>query len=264
MLFAAGAGVVMAQSGDESGGSSFLDRVAAKLGIGSDELRQAVIDVRKEQIDEAAANGRITGEQAERMKQRLDELPADAPLLAPGPLGGPRGPHGLRGPHGGEFGLEFRMGDGGFHLGFMFPGLDREELRQEIAGFLGITVEELEQELEAEGATLGSVAEAHGKTRDDISAFIIEQVRAGLESAVASGDLDQEKADAILEGIEPMVDRIVDGAWGMPLGGDFRGPPRFREEFREFWEERRLDPEEPEQESAPEGSVAPAAAAARS
>jgi hypothetical protein len=44
---------------------------------------------------------------------------------------------------------------------------------EEFAAFLGISQAQLESELSAEGATPGSVAEAHGHTRDELRAFLI-------------------------------------------------------------------------------------------
>ena len=54
-----GAGAVMAQSPGHGIGTSFLDRVAQKLGIDTPKLQKAITDTRNEDIDSAVANGDI-------------------------------------------------------------------------------------------------------------------------------------------------------------------------------------------------------------
>jgi lambda repressor-like predicted transcriptional regulator len=49
---------------------SFLGRVADKLGVSEDELQTAIDDARTETLDEAVAEGRLTEQQAERMRER--------------------------------------------------------------------------------------------------------------------------------------------------------------------------------------------------
>ena len=207
-----GIGVVWAQEADgDDSGPSLLDRVAQKLGIDTPRLEQAIEDARSEQIDEAVQNGDLTPEEGERLKERLDELPANAPFL------GVRHGPGFDGPGG----LGFAFGFGGPGLHFGFGGL---ELRGDIAGFLGITEEQLEDELQADGATLATVAEAHGKTRDELKAFIESEVRERLGQAVADGDLTQEQADDIGERLSEHLDDLIDGELPKFGGLHRRGP----------------------------------------
>ncbi len=58
-----------AQEGDGPLGS-FLSKVAEKLGVSEDELKDAFDEARDETIDEAVAEGRLSEEQAERLKER--------------------------------------------------------------------------------------------------------------------------------------------------------------------------------------------------
>src|SRR2546425_4417760 len=69
-----GAVVITGAAAQQSDGTgrSFLSRVAEKLGIGEDKLTAAVKDARLDQINEALANGSITQEQADRMKERVE------------------------------------------------------------------------------------------------------------------------------------------------------------------------------------------------
>jgi hypothetical protein len=90
---------------------------------------------------------------------------------------------------------------------------------EEFAAFLGISLEQLESELSAEGATPASVAEAHGRTREELKTFFIEQMRAQFSEAVAAGTMSQEDADNMIERSASRIDDIIDGK--MPS----RGPP---------------------------------------
>jgi hypothetical protein len=108
-------------------------------------------------------------------------------------------------------------------------GFDHEEL----ATFLGITPEQLGEELQADGATLASVAEAHGKSRDELKTFIASEAKAKLDEAVAAGNITQERADEILARLEENVDKLIDSempGFGRP-GRFFRdGMPPFSDE----------------------------------
>jgi uncharacterized protein YidB (DUF937 family) len=198
-----GAGVVMAQSDEDGTGVTFLDRVAEKLGIERDTLDQAIEDARSDEIDERVANGDLTQEQADRLKERLDDLPADAPFLGPG-FG--QGFDGEGFEFGGDgFGFTFKFGHGGPGVGF-----DSEAM----AEFLGIDAAQLREELQAEGATLATVADAHGKSRDELIAHITSDAKARLDERVAEGDITQERADEILANLNERVEEMVDREFG--------------------------------------------------
>jgi polyhydroxyalkanoate synthesis regulator phasin len=192
-----GTGAVMAQEGTPipgtTGGVTLLDRVAEKLGIDSATLRDAVKSSATDVIDERLAAGEITQEQADAMKARLAEAP-DQSLI-----GGGRG-----------------FGGHGHGFGHLFAS-------EELAAFLGITADELRTELQADGATLATVAEAHGQTRDALKAFLTAESEEYLDEAVAAGRLTQEEADAKLAEKVANLDAMIDGT--MPLGGLRRGGP---------------------------------------
>lgn len=60
-----------ATSADEGDGpiGTFLEKLADKLGVTEDELKTAIDEARTETIDEAVAEGRLTEEQAERLRE---------------------------------------------------------------------------------------------------------------------------------------------------------------------------------------------------
>lgn len=190
------AGVGWAAPGNQDVTPSFLDRVAAKLGIETGQLEQAVRDVRGEQLDEAVQRGDLTQEQADRMKERLDDAPLDHGF-GPGFGGGGHGPgRGLGGDRGFGFGFGFAEGFG------------------DLATFLGIDEAQLRTELSADGASLASVAEANGKSRDELKAFLQTESDARIDAAVADGKLTQERADELKSRLAEMLDKVIDQTGG--------------------------------------------------
>jgi hypothetical protein len=205
-VVALGAGVVMAQTPTGNGtGSTFLDRVAQKLGIDTPKLQKAITDTRNEDVDAAVQNGDLTQKQADALKERMQ----NAPGFGGRGFGGPGGPEGF-GAHGGPK---------GFGPGF---GMGLADAPQKFADFLGITLDQLKAELQADGATIANVAEAHGKSRDQLKTFITDSARAKLDEAVKNGDLTQKRADAALTMLNENLDKLID--WNVPFFGDgFRG-----------------------------------------
>lgn len=52
-----------------------------------------------------------------------------------------------------------------------------------VAGFLGISREELVKEL-AQGKSLAEIAEAHGKTRDELKTYLVSQATADIDKVI--------------------------------------------------------------------------------
>jgi hypothetical protein len=88
---------------------------------------------------------------------------------------------------------------------------------EELAAFLGMSLEQLQSELSAEGATPASVAEAHSRTREELKTFFMEQAQAQTSDAVAAGATSHEDADRMPEALASRIDDIIDGK--MPSGG---------------------------------------------
>ena len=79
VVLAISAGAVMAQTPPTpAAGTSFLDRVAQKLGIETPKLQDAIKGARTDQIDQAVQNGDLTQKQADALKSKLDKLSAGA------------------------------------------------------------------------------------------------------------------------------------------------------------------------------------------
>ena len=95
-----------------------------------------------------------------------------------------------------------------------------------IATLLGVDPAALQTELQATGATIASVAAAHGKDRATVRQALIEAQRQRIADAVANGSVVQADADAMAAQFEMRVDTLLDsngaGPGGNP-GGD--APP---------------------------------------
>lgn len=192
-----GAGAVMAQTpvpGTATTGTTFLSRVAQKLGIDTPTLQNAIKTTQNEDIDAQVAAGKLTQTQADQIKQRIANAPEDAPIF-----GGGFGEHG-RG-----------------HGGPVDP--------QKIAAFFGITTDQFRTEMNATGATLATVAQAHGKSRDDLKAFLTTDLKAHVAEEVTNGDLTQAQADAKIVDRTANLDQIIDST-GPDSTGPHRGGPR--------------------------------------
>ncbi|HEX2173646.1 MAG TPA: hypothetical protein VHL09_14510 [Dehalococcoidia bacterium] len=160
---------------------SFVQRLAERLGIPEDRLTQAFEDTRDDMLTEAVAAGRLTQEQADRIRQH------------PGPGNFVIGPHGL-GPHG--------------------PAILIKQGFEGIAGRLGLTPDELRSELE-KGQSLAEIAQARGVDRATLVNLVVEEEKAVLAQAVADGKLTQAQADRLAERGQQMAERLVDRKPGL-------------------------------------------------
>jgi polyhydroxyalkanoate synthesis regulator phasin len=214
-----GGGIGLAVAQDEDTPiESFLGRVAEKLGIGEDELRSAMTEAEQDIIDEQVAEGKLTAEKGEALKERIGEKG----LL--GPLGGL-----VDGPRDRLCDRVFdcirkRVCNGASDC---VDGRVRDHTVEAAATVLGLELEELVSELK-DGKTLAEVAEEQGMAVDEFTAAMLSEVRQELDALVAEGKLTEEQADANFEHVEENIDRIVNaqgrlpdllGPRGGPLGG---------------------------------------------
>jgi hypothetical protein len=201
-----GLGAGIAASQDDSRTSSFFDAVAKHLGISSQELEDATRAAAIDQVDAALEDGRITEEQAEELKSRIEsgEMP---PFLGPGLFfGGPKGD--------GERGFGFGVGPGlGFHFG---------EKLDPAAEYLGVTEEELRDALRS-GKSLAEIAEEKGKSVDGLKDALLAEAQTRLNEAVAEENLTREQADRMLERLREGIDDLVNASFDNRFRFHFRG-----------------------------------------
>jgi uncharacterized protein YidB (DUF937 family) len=184
-------------SDKETRRDEYLDALAANLGVTREALDQALTDTALEMVDQALADGKITEEEAANIKERINS--GDFPGMGFGPHVG--------------FGHGFEKG---FHRGF-HVGVKIDDL----ADFLGVEKADIREAL-ANGQSLAEIAEANGKTRDELKAHIMSNTQERIDEAVANGDLTQEQADEKLQRVEEMVDNLINQS-----GPLFRSGPRF-------------------------------------
>ena len=213
-LAVAGGGAAIAASQTDSPSLSFFDSVAKHLGISPEELEDATKAAAVDQVDQALEEGRITEEQADELKARIES--GDFPgFFLPGHFG---------------FREEVEPGGPGPEHHFFFA-----EKFAAVADYLGLTETELRERL-GEGKSLAEIAEAEGKSVAGLKQAILEGARSALDEAVAAERLPREVADSIYRRLEASIDDLVNGTlpgprfrpgFGPGFGFGFGGPPGF-------------------------------------
>ena len=183
------AGVALAQgggTGDTQGErESFAARVAAHLGVTEQQLVDAFKAARLEMLDEAVAAGKISPEEAEQIRQRIEESKG----------------LGLVGRH--------------RHI---LSGIVRS-----VADTLDMTPREIAQDLR-QGQSLAEIGQAKGVSTDTLKSAILTAADEKLDQAVADGKLTQDQADKIMTRLTNNIDKILNwkrgsGGEGLPRRG---------------------------------------------
>ncbi len=94
-------------------------------------------------------------------------------------------------------------------------GEKREHRQEKLAEFLGIEVAELEAKMEEfkendvdKQEALEGLLTEYGKTLDQLKEFKLGEMKEKIAEKVAAGDINQEKADQILEKMEEKMARL--------------------------------------------------------
>jgi len=196
ILGVAALGAVAYAQDDGSGGpfdfgGRFREAVANILGITVDEYNAAVEQAQEQVVDEALEEGWLTEDQAERMRERMDEGLA------------PRGmDKGFMEPRGGL------LGRGGDSLVSM------------MAEELDMSVRDLVAELQ-EDKTLADVASEHDVDAQAVADAYLAQLEENLTQAVADGKITQNQADWMLQQATESVPDQLNSTW------EDCGPHRF-------------------------------------
>lgn len=192
----AGGALAAAKLSPQEESKAVVEDAARQLGVQPAELTDALKQALKNRIDAGVADGRLSEEQAERMKQRIDE--GAFPLFG-GPGFGQRGP--------------------GHHFHGLRVAVDTA------ADYLGVTEAELREALH-DGKSLADVARDEGKAVDGLVDALVQAATARLDQAVADGKLTQERRDELAQSLEERIEAAVDAE--LPRGFGFRGGPGFR------------------------------------
>ena len=193
VLAVAGGGAAFAatQLSPEQQSDAILADAAEQLGVEASELDAALTKALQNRVDAAVADGRLTEEQGEELKERIAD--GDVPLVGLGP-GGPGGP--------------------GVHV---HHAVDLSAA----ADFLGVTETELRTALHDDGQTLAEVAEAEGKSVDGLVNALVTAARERLDQAVEDGRLTEAQRTEMLSGLDERIRDVVEN--GLPMRFGFRG-----------------------------------------
>ena len=160
-LAAAGAVAASKALSPSEESKAVIEDAAGQLGIEPDKLSGALEQALKNRIDAAVEAGRLTKEQADALKQRIDS--GDGV-----PLFGGLGPGPGR-PEGGHFG----------HFGNL----------EAAAAYLGLTEAELREELADK--TLAQIAKDQGKSVDGLVKKLVAAAENAIDEAVQDGRITQ-------------------------------------------------------------------------
>jgi lambda repressor-like predicted transcriptional regulator len=112
-----------------------------------------------------------------------------------------------------------RRGPGGF--GFPFFG---QNGLSSLASFFGMNSTDLQTALK-NGQTLAQIAQAHGKSTDDLKNFLTSQIKTQLDQQVSSGKMTSQQETTILNKMSTGLDQLINNARPQaPAGGP--GPGR--------------------------------------
>jgi len=159
------------------------------------ELSSALKKALKDRVDAAVADKRITKEQGDELKKRIDS--DEFPLLAGPGLG-----FGFRG--------HFGFRDHGFHH-HGFPGLSTA------AKYLGLSESQLRAKLES-GKSLADVAKAQDKSVSGLVSTLRGDLENKLDKAVSEKRLTKAQEARILDGAGKMITAMVNGKLAGPPG----------------------------------------------
>jgi polyhydroxyalkanoate synthesis regulator phasin len=189
-----GGAAIAASQGSSAAPGAFFDSLAEHLGISTEELEDAAKAAATDQVDAALEEGRITQEEAERLRERIQQ--GDAPFLFGLPLfGGPHHHHG---------------------------GAVRAMKFEAAAEYLGLTNAELGERLE-DGQSLAEIARAEDKSVDGLKQALLDDATTRLDQAVEDGELTRERANEMLERLRERIDDFVERGFEGPRPGHF-GP----------------------------------------
>jgi transposase-like protein len=215
-LLAGGTGAAIAAVTRDDGKKAeaeVLADAAKRLDVTPEKLRDALSAAQDAQIDAAVKAGKLTQEQADKIKAARKQSGS----VLGGPLGGPH----LRG------GPRPRGGKGFFRGGPGLPGPGGGMIG-DLAKALGLTDDKLFEQLRS-GKSIADVAKAQGKSLDDVRAAVKDATKARLDKAVKDGDLTQKQADKMLDRFDMML-KDLDAKHPMlgrrhRHGPDEMGPP---------------------------------------
>jgi predicted XRE-type DNA-binding protein len=197
LVAAGGGGAAVAATTGGSSPNDFLDSVAKHLGISRQKLDDATKAAAVDQVNADLAAGRITKDQADALKKRIESGDLKFGGLGFGARGfggpvGPGGPGGL---------LKAGIGDS-LAAAAKYLGLSESDLRSKLSN----------------GQSLADVAKAQSKDVNGLEQAILAAAKADIDKAVTDKKLTQAQADQIMTALKSRIGDLVNGSLR------FRGP----------------------------------------
>jgi len=192
----AGAAVAADKLTPKEESKAVVEDAAKQLGVDPAKLSEALRKALENRIDEAVKAGRLSKEQGEAMKARIEA--DDFPL--------------------------FGGGHGFGHRGFALHGF--RDLGT-AAAFIGVDEDALRERLR-DGDTLADVATEKGKSVDALVSAIVAATTKRIDEAVAAGRITKAQRDEIVAGLKQRTTEIVNGDFPAFRG---RGGPGFGPRF---------------------------------
>lgn len=153
---------------------SFVSKLAANLGLGQDQVTAALDATKKQMLDEAVQQGKITQEQADKISSS-------------------------KGFGFGGFGFSHDKGRNFKGKDNNFKGSGRN--LDGVANVLGMTTDQFKTESQS-GKKIQEIVTEHGMTMDQFNQKMLELKKDAISKAVADGKLTQDQANKILQNME--------------------------------------------------------------
>lgn len=180
----------------------FAKKVAANLNVTTDQLGAAVKKAKLQGVDEAQAAGKLTADQAQKIKDRINS-PTE------GLCGG--------------LGIGIAVGGPGFPGGMGFPGgaigLHDDAMTKAAAAYFGLSTDQFMQDLKDKGSLQG-VAAKYTKDTADGKAGLEKALENALRQQLKDRGVDQAKIDQKASDFKQNFDSyytakfILDGPFG--------------------------------------------------
>jgi len=177
-----------------SGGNSFFDDVAHRLGVSPAKLQSAVNGALSDRLDQLVKQGRLTRAEANAILKQAEAHGGAFPF-------GDFGHHRFGGP--GHFGFHHGFGPGPFFR----PGPMGGPLAG-VAKYLGVSTEQLLKDLRS-GKTLAAIAKAKGKSVSGLESAMVAPIKSHLDSAVKDGHMTKAQEQQALRMITKGIDGFV-------------------------------------------------------
>jgi hypothetical protein len=202
--FGAGGAAYAVTNNGNSDRDAYLNDLANRLHVSRDQLNSALQGAFDDRLDAAVKAGKLTQEQANAIKQKVENGGGVPFFGGPGP-----GP-GL------GFGHEFfAIGPDLFGQGF-----------DAAAKYLGLTSAQLKQQL-GSGKSLAQIAGDKQKSVSGLEQAIKDSVKSNLDTLVSSKKITQQQENRILGNLDKRIGNLVNRTlprFGTARKGLFRGP----------------------------------------